>query len=94
MSMLIAEPRVTFRRNCFGECWHLIPAGELGSRTRALCGQPRQGTPLSETYVEIQPADPERLCEPCTAAYARLSAREAIVNEARTPGITTRVNSG
>ena len=94
MTMPFAEPPVTFRRDRFGECWHLIPAGELGSRTRALCGQPRQGTPLSETYVDIQPADPERLYEPCTAAYAQLSAREATIGETHTPGITTRVNSG
>ena len=94
MTMPFAEPPVTFRSDRFGECWHLIPAGDLGSRTRALCGQPRQGTPLSETYAEIQPADPERLCEPCTAAYARLSARDASVDEARTPEVTTRVNTG
>jgi hypothetical protein len=75
MTMPFAEPPVTFRRDRFGECWHLIPDGELGSKTRALCGEPRQGTALSETYADIQPADPECLCEPCTAAYAR--AREA-----------------
>ena len=54
-----AQPPVTFRRDRFGECWHLIPAGALGIRSRTLCGQPRQGTALSETYAEVQPAAPE-----------------------------------
>jgi hypothetical protein len=81
--MLFSTPPVTFRRDRFGESWHLIPLGELGSRSRALCGQPRQGTPLSETYLEIQPADPELLCEECTAAYARLSAHDSSVDHAR-----------
>ena len=65
-----ADIAVTFRRDRFGESWHLIPAGELGSRSRALCGEPRQGTPLSETYANAQPDAPERVCELCTAAYA------------------------
>lgn len=61
-----AEPPVTFRRDRFGESWHLIPAGELGSRTRAMRGQPRHGTPLSETYLEVSiaPAQPGR-CSHC-----------------------------
>src|SRR5205807_895717 len=50
-----AQPPITFRRDRFGECWHLIPAGGLGARSRTVCGQPRQGTPLSETYTEVQP---------------------------------------
>jgi hypothetical protein len=62
---------VTFRRDRFGESWHLIPAGELGTRSRTLCGQPRQGTPLSETYAEVQPSSPECICELCLGAYAK-----------------------
>jgi hypothetical protein len=74
--MIIMQPPVTFRRDRFGECWHLIPAGELGVRSRALCGQPRQGTPLSETYADIQPAPPERLCESCTEVYTNRSTHD------------------
>ena len=55
MTIISGQSPVTFRRDRFGECWHIIPAGELGPRSRTLCGQPRQGTPLSETYAEIQP---------------------------------------
>jgi hypothetical protein len=68
--MSVAQQPVTFRRDRFGECWHLIPAGELGVRSRTLCGQPRQGTPLSETYAEVEPAPPECICELCTAVYS------------------------
>jgi len=57
---------VTFRRDRFGESWHLIPAGDLGPRGRTLCGQPRQGSRLSETYAETQPDPPERICEQCS----------------------------
>ena len=56
---------VTYRRDRFGESWHLIPAGELGVRSRTLCGEPRQGTSLSETYAEIPPAAPDTLCPRC-----------------------------
>lgn len=69
--MSSAQPPVTFRRDRFGECWHLIPAGELGVKSRTLCGQPRQGTPLSETYAEIQPVPPECICERCSGAYTK-----------------------
>lgn len=77
MSVRLGPPQVTFRRDRFGECWHLIPDGELGPRTRALCGQPRQGTPLSETYAETRPEDPECLCDVCSMEYTRLSVNEA-----------------
>jgi hypothetical protein len=70
------QPPVTFRRDRFGECWHLIPSGELGPRGRTLCGEPRQGTPLSETYAETQPDPPESICETCTDAYTRLTTPE------------------
>ena len=73
MTTAFMHPPVSFRRDRFGECWHLIPAGELGPRTRALCGQPRQGTALSETYAEMRPETPECLCELCTDAYAKLT---------------------
>jgi hypothetical protein len=69
--MTSLPPSISFRRDRFGECWHLIPAGELGPRARTLCGQPRQGTPLSETYADVEPPAPECICEKCTAAYAR-----------------------
>ena len=94
MTITYEHPPVTFRRDRFGECWHLIPAGELGSRTRALCGQPRQGTPLSETYAEFQPAEPECLCKLCAEAYARLTAHEMPISQAPAPRITARNSSG
>ncbi len=56
---------VTYRRDRFGENWHLIPAGELGVRGRSLCGEPRQGTSLSETYADIPPGPPDTLCARC-----------------------------
>jgi hypothetical protein len=65
---------VTYRRDRFGECWHVIPAGALGNRGRTLCGEPRQGTPLSETYAEIEPALPECICQLCSNAYIALAA--------------------
>ncbi len=70
----LAHPPVTFRRDRLGECWHLVPDGDLGPRTRALCGQPRQGTPLSEAYAEAQPEAPECICALCTDAYTRPTA--------------------
>ena len=68
------RPPVTFRRDRFGECWHLIPVGDLGPRTRTLCGKPRQGTPLSETYADLRPDAPESICELCVSAYTTLAA--------------------
>jgi hypothetical protein len=56
---------VTYRRDRLGENWHLIPAGELGVRGRSLCGEPRQGTALSETYAETPPLTREALCPRC-----------------------------
>lgn len=76
MPITFMQPPVTFRRDRFGESWHLIPSGELGPRGRTLCGQPRQGTPLSETYAETQPDPPESICETCADAYSRLTTRE------------------
>ena len=58
------EP-VTYRRDRFGENWHLIPAGEFGVRGRSLCGEPRQGTSLSETYADVPPGPPDTLCPRC-----------------------------
>jgi hypothetical protein len=66
MTATFAQSPFTFRRDRFGECWHLIPAGALGTRSRTVCGQPRQGTPLSETYAEVQPEPPECVCELCS----------------------------
>ena len=76
MTTAFIHPPITYRRDRFGECWHLIPAGELGPKTRALCGQPRQGTALSETYAETRPETPECLCELCTDAYANSQTHE------------------
>ena len=73
MTTSFVHPPVTFRRDRFGECWHLIPAGDLGFRTRALCGQPRQGTPLSEAYAQTQPEASECICALCTDAYTKLT---------------------
>src|SRR5690242_434466 len=50
----------TYRRDRWAEPWHIVPAGELGARGRALCGSPRQGTPLSEDYAPLEPMPPER----------------------------------
>lgn len=80
--MINIEPPVTYRRDRFGECWHLIPAGALGPRSRSLCGQPRQGTALSEAYAEIQPGAPECICVACTAAYSDLTTREVAIKHA------------
>lgn len=57
----------TYRRDRFGECWHLVPHGALGPRGRTACGEPRQGTPLSETYAEVRPVAPECICARCNA---------------------------
>jgi hypothetical protein len=84
MTIIAGQSPVTFRRDRFGECWHLIPAGELGPRSRTLCGQPRQGTPLSETYAEIQPAAPECICEFCAEAYTNLTAHKITIGLAPT----------
>src|SRR5919198_45426 len=66
---------ISYRRDRFGESWHLVPAGELGPRGRSLCGEPRQGTRLSETYAEIAPSPPELLCSRCTDVFATASTR-------------------
>jgi hypothetical protein len=64
----------TYRRDRFGECWHLVPPGALGTHGRTLCGEPRQGSRLSETYADAQPAPPECICPRCTAADEALAA--------------------
>jgi hypothetical protein len=43
----------TYRRDRQGECWHIMRAGERGPRGQTLCGEPRQGTRLSEAYAEM-----------------------------------------
>ena len=71
--MLVEEAMLeqwTYRRDRWGEGWHIVPAGELGSRGRALCGAPRQGTPLSEGYADSEPRRPERLCQACAEQAA------------------------
>ncbi|HTD79968.1 MAG TPA: hypothetical protein VK898_20195, partial [Chloroflexota bacterium] len=59
-----------YRRDRFGESWHLVPAGALGPRGRSLCGEPRQGTRLSETYAETAPIPPEVVCRRCADAIS------------------------
>jgi GNAT superfamily N-acetyltransferase len=83
MTTLI-EP-TTFRRDRFGECWHLVPGGKLGNHGRTLCGEPRQGTRLSETFADIQPIPPECMCPRCTALDVDSSASTA----AWLPGAST-----
>jgi hypothetical protein len=67
MSLSSALEPVTYRRDRLGECWHMVPPGERGNRGRTLCGEPRQGTPLSETYAELRPSPPDCVCAKCTA---------------------------
>jgi hypothetical protein len=55
----------TYRRDRWGEPWHIVPVGEHGLRGRALCGEPRQGTPLSESHANTQPRPPQCLCSRC-----------------------------
>jgi hypothetical protein len=64
---VLSQP-ITYRRDRWGECWHMVPSGDLGPRGRSVCGEPRQGTPLSEGYAEIEPSPPECICQRCTAA--------------------------
>ena len=71
MTVFTQPPDITFRRDRFGECWHVIPDGELGRRSRSLCGQPRQGTPQSETYADAEPAAPDCVCALCTQAFLK-----------------------
>jgi GNAT superfamily N-acetyltransferase len=66
MTTTLSQAAPTFRRDRFGECWHVVPGGELGNKGRTLCGEPRQGTRLSETYADIQPIPPECVCPRCT----------------------------
>lgn len=67
-------PPVTFRRDRFGECWHLVGPSELGARGRTLCGEPRQGTRLSETYADVEPTPPDCICQRCVQAATRSTA--------------------
>ncbi len=60
----------TYRRDRVGECWHIVPPGELGPKGRSLCGEPRQGTRLSEGYAETEPMPPECVCQRCIAIGA------------------------
>jgi hypothetical protein len=72
------EQPFTYRRDRWGECWHLVPPGDLGPRGRTLCGEPRQGTPLSEGYAETEPIPPECICERCTAASGAQRTRSTL----------------
>jgi hypothetical protein len=55
----------TYRRDRIGETWHIVPAGERGVNGRAACGEPRQGTRLSEGHSTTEPRSPEALCQQC-----------------------------
>jgi len=55
----------TYRRDRVGERWHIVPAGEHGVKGRALCGEPRQGTRLSEGHSTTEPRSADALCPQC-----------------------------
>jgi hypothetical protein len=57
----------TYRRDRIPEAWHIVPAGEHGAHGRTLCGEPRQGTRLSEAHAEVEPLPPDTLCPRCVA---------------------------
>jgi hypothetical protein len=46
----------------------MVPPGERGPQGRTLCGEPRQGTRLSETYAEVEPTPPDCVCQRCVDA--------------------------
>jgi hypothetical protein len=54
-----------YRQDRLGEAWHIIPFNEHGARGRALCGEPRQGTRLSEMLASLAPAPPASVCQEC-----------------------------
>jgi hypothetical protein len=72
---ILMMPALTYRRDRHGESWDFIPAGELGARGQSLCGEPRQGTHLSETCADVRPSPPEELCARCVAAEVTASVR-------------------
>jgi hypothetical protein len=58
-------PSPSYRQDRSGEPWHIIPPNEHGTHGRALCGEPRQGTRLSESHAEWATTPPQRLCPSC-----------------------------
>jgi len=66
---LVAVPgamaATTYRQDRSGEAWHIIPVNEHGPRGRSLCGEPRQGTRLSEMLAFLAPTPPEYVCQAC-----------------------------
>jgi hypothetical protein len=63
--VVVASPGTTYRQDRFGEHWHIIPINDHGTHGRAVCGEPRQGTRLSETHAEVAPTPPEHVCPRC-----------------------------
>jgi hypothetical protein len=63
----------SYRRDRFGECWHIVPPGVQGTHGRTLCGEPRQGTRLSESYAEVEPGPPDCVCGRCHEAELALA---------------------
>jgi hypothetical protein len=80
------EHSTSYRQDRAGERWHIVPDNEHGWRGRALCGAPRQGTPLSETHAVAPPASPpEHVCPHCLArlnSVPRKDPRDVLVSTA------------
>ena len=78
-------PSLSYRQDRSGEPWHIIPPNEHGIHGRALCGEPRQGTRLSESLAEWAPTPPQRLCPSCheqTGAATRKDAPDVQLSPA------------
>ncbi len=58
------EQLTNYRQDRAGELWHIVPDNEHQLRGRALCGEPRQGTPLSETHTTTVPSRAS-MCQRC-----------------------------
>ncbi len=67
----------TYRQDRFGEHWHIIPMNEHGTHGRAMCGEPRQGTRLSETHAEAAPAPPEHMCPRCLERVGNANGKDS-----------------
>jgi len=66
-----------YRQDRSDEPWHIIPHNEHGTHGRALCGTPRQGTRLSESYAESQPPPPQRVCQTCEERASTASRKDS-----------------
>ncbi|HEY3061158.1 MAG TPA: hypothetical protein VGL99_19505 [Chloroflexota bacterium] len=72
-----AAPSATYRQDRYGEHWHIIPVNEHGTHGRAVCGEPRQGTRLSETHAEVAPTPPEHMCPRCLERVGNASRKDS-----------------